>query len=84
LIEGQLFMPEKWLEEEHTEQRQACGVPEDLVFKTKPEIGLELLVNALKRGNLPFSWLAADALYGDSPAFRDGVAATRKWSVNVN
>ena len=79
LIEGQLFMPEKWLEEEHAEQRQACGVPEDLVFKTKPEIGLELLVNALKRGNLPFSWLAADALYGDSPAFRDGVAATRKW-----
>ncbi len=79
LIEGQLFMPEKWLEEEHTEQRQACGVPEDLVFKTKPEIGLELLENALKRGNLPFSWLAADALYGDSPAFRDGVAATGKY-----
>jgi len=78
LIEGQLFMPEKWLEEEHAKQRQGCGVPEDLVFKTKPEIGLELLENALKRDNLPFSWLAADALYGDSPAFRDGVAATGK------
>jgi SRSO17 transposase len=79
LIEGQLFMPEKWFEEEHAEQRQACGVPEGLVFKTKPEIGLELLENALKRDNLPFSWLAADALYGDSPAFRDGVAATGKY-----
>ena len=78
LIEGRLFMPEKWLEEEHAEQRQVCGVPEDLVFKTKPEIGLELLKNALKRDNLPFSWVAADALYGDSPAFRDGVAATGK------
>jgi len=79
LIEGQLFMPEKWFEEGHAEQRQACGVPEGLVFKTKPEIGLELLENALKRDNLPFSWLAADALYGDSPAFRDGVAATGKY-----
>ena len=79
LIEGQLFMPEKWFEEEHAEQRQACGVPEDLAFKTKPEIGLELLENALKRDNLPFSWVAADALYGDSPAFRDGVAATGKY-----
>jgi SRSO17 transposase len=79
LIEGQLFMPEKWLEEEHAEQRQVCGVPQDLVFKTKPEIGLELLENALKRDNLPFSWVAADALYGDSPAFRDGVAATGKY-----
>jgi SRSO17 transposase len=78
LIEGQLFMPEKCFEEEHAEQRQVCGVPEDLAFKTKPEIGLALLENALKRDNLPFSWLAADALYGDSPAFRDGVAATGK------
>jgi len=79
LIEGRLFLPEKWLEEEQAEQRQACGVPEDRVFKTKPEIGLELLKNALQRDNLPFSWVAADALYGDSPAFRDGVAATGKW-----
>lgn len=78
LIEGRLFIPDQWFEEEHTEQRQACGVSEYLVFKTKPEIGLELLENALKRDNLPFSWLAADALYGDSPAFRDGVAATGK------
>jgi len=78
LIEGRLFMPDQWLEEEHAEQRQACRVPEDLVFKTKPEIGLELLKNALKRGKLPFFWVAADALYGDSPAFRDGVAATGK------
>jgi SRSO17 transposase len=78
LIEGQLFMPEKWFEKEHAEQRQVCDVPEDLVFKTKPEIGLELLENALQRDNLPFSWLAADTLYGDSPAFRDGVAARGK------
>lgn len=79
LIEGRLFMPEKWFVEEHAEQRQGCGVPKDLVFKTKPEIGLELLKNAIKRTTLAFSWVAADALYGDSPVFRDGVAATGKW-----
>jgi SRSO17 transposase len=33
LIDGQLFMPEKWFEEEHAEQRQACRVPQDLVSK---------------------------------------------------
>jgi SRSO17 transposase len=79
LIEGQLFMPEKWFEEEHAEQREECGVPEDLVFETKPEIGLKLLKNVIKRDKLAFSWVAADALYGDSPAFRDGVAATGKY-----
>ena len=40
-------MPEKWFEEEYVERRAACGVPEDLGFKTKPEIGLELLKNAV-------------------------------------
>ncbi|NJC96121.1 MAG: IS701 family transposase [Anaerolineae bacterium] len=79
LVEGQLFMPAEWFDETHTERWQACGAPEDLTFKTKPEIGLELLQKAQKRGNLPFSWVAADELYGDSPAFRDGVDALGKW-----
>ena len=79
LVEGRLFMTGEWFEEEHAEQRQACAVPEELVFKTKPEIGLDLLKSAIQRGDLPFLWVTADALYGDSPAFRDGVAETGKY-----
>ena len=79
LIEGQLFLPEAWFDQEHAQRRQVCGVPEELVFQTKPEIGLQLLKNAKKRGNLRFAWVAADALYGDSPAFRDGIDALNKW-----
>lgn len=79
LLEGQLFMPDEWFEDAHVEKRSACGVPKDLVYKTKPEIGLELLQKAEKRGGLPFQWVTADELYGDSPAFRDGVAALNKW-----
>jgi SRSO17 transposase len=48
-------------------------------MQTKPEIGLSLLQRAVERGTLPFAWVAADALYGDSPVFRDGVAALNKW-----
>ena len=48
LVEGRLFMPEGWFDEEQAERRQACGVPEGLRFKTKPEIGLELLQKAQK------------------------------------
>jgi SRSO17 transposase len=79
LIEGQLFMPESWFDEAHRDQCEACGVPDDLTSKTKPEIGLELLQRAIKRGNLSFQWVAADELYGDSLAFRDGVSALNKW-----
>jgi len=79
LIEGQLFMPDEWFEDDHAQQRLACGVPENLVFQTKPEIGLDMLKKAVKRGHLSFQWVAADALYGDSPAFRDGIDVLGKW-----
>lgn len=79
LIEGQLFMPETWFDEQHTSKWAANGVPKALKSQTKPEIGLELLRRTITRGSLPFQWVAADELYGDSPAFRDGVAELNKW-----
>lgn len=78
-IEGQLFMPEAWFDDDHTAKRLTCGVPAELAFQTKPEIGLELLRRAVRRGDLPFRWVAADELYGDSPAFRDGVAELNRF-----
>jgi SRSO17 transposase len=54
LVESRLFMPDEWFEDSHAERRKACGVPEDLVYQTKPEIGLELVQKAEKRGSLPF------------------------------
>jgi SRSO17 transposase len=80
LVSSQLYVLEAWFKAEHADKRQACGVPEALVYKTKPHIALELLQAAVRRGSLPFRWVVADALYGDSPAFRDGVAALEgKW-----
>ena len=84
LVDSRLFVPEEWFDAAHAERRQACGVPEDSVFQTKPEIGLALLQAAVQRNEqmeecLPFQWVAADELYGDSPAFRDGVAGLNKW-----
>jgi SRSO17 transposase len=79
VIASRLFMPKRWFEPEHADKRRACGVPEDVTFKTKPQIALDLLQEMQQRGELPFQWVAADELYGDSPAFRDGVAAMGKW-----
>jgi len=79
LADARLFMPEEWFDDAHADKRQHCGVPKDLTFKTKPEIALELLKDAVRRGHLPFQWVATDALYGDAPHFRDGAAALDKW-----
>jgi SRSO17 transposase len=79
LLDARLFLPEQWFAETHRQLRQLCAVPEALSYQTKPEIGLEMLHKAFERGELPCQWVAADALYGDSPAFRDGIAALGKW-----
>ena len=79
LVDSQLFVPDAWFEETHAARSKACGIPSEVSFQTKPEIGLQLLQVAVARGSLPFQWVAADALYGDAPAFRDGVARLNKW-----
>lgn len=79
LIDAQLYLPEAWFADEQSAQRAGCGVPDDLIFQTKPELALTRLQETLKRGHLSFQWVAADALYGDTPAFLDGVAKLGKW-----
>lgn len=78
-LDVRLFLPEKWFEKSHAELRKVCGIPAELRHQTKPEIALELLRNATQRGELPFKWVVADALYGDSADFRAGVATLGKW-----
>lgn len=79
VVDGRLFVPEQWFGPDYADRRKACGLPRDMTFQTKPELGLALLQQAVQRGGLPFRWVAADCLYGNSPAFRDGVAALDKW-----
>jgi len=40
-IDSRLFLPEKWFSQEYADRRQACGVPKEVTFKTKPEIATE-------------------------------------------
>jgi SRSO17 transposase len=80
LVSSALYVLEAWFDDAHAQARQACGLPDALSYKTKPEIALDLLQAAVQRGSLPFRWVAGDALYGDSPTFRDGVAVLEgKW-----
>ena len=50
-------------------------MPPDLTFQTKPQLAIQLLKAIHERGVLKARWVVSDALYGDSPAFRDRVAA---------
>jgi SRSO17 transposase len=79
LLDGQLFVPENWFADDHAAVREEVGMPSDLTFKTKPQLAVELIEVIVKRKVLSARWVAADALYGDSPAFRDAMAELDLW-----
>ena len=69
-IAYQLYLPKGWAED--ADRREACGVPEEIAFATKPEIALEQMRQA-KAAGVPMGVVLTDAGYGDETAFRDGI-----------
>lgn len=78
LVNRRLFLPEEWAADR--KRRREAGVPENVVFRTKPELALEMVQAAVDEG-VPFRWVGGDSLYGDSPTFVQGVRALGKWYV---
>lgn len=64
LIDERLYLPEDWANDPI--RRIECGVPEDVVFKTKGELALEMLLDAEER-KIPFAWVGMDCFYGQQP-----------------
>lgn len=69
LINRRLYMPEKWFDDDHADVRVACDVPEDLAFKTKPQIATEMLNEVSATGLFPARWVGADCVYGMNKEF---------------
>ncbi len=65
-----LYLPKDWAED--MERRRKCGVPDDIEFQEKWKIGLSLIDEALATGK-PRVPVLADAGYGDTTDFRDGL-----------
>src|SRR5659263_269093 len=70
LIDERLFLPEDWANDPI--RRKKCGVPDDIVFKTKGQLGIEMLVEAKNR-KVPFAWVGMDCFYGEQPWLLDKI-----------
>jgi SRSO17 transposase len=69
LIDRALYLPESWARD--AARRHDAGVPEDVAFATKPELGRRMLERAFKAG-VPCAWVTGDSVYGgDSRLRRD-------------
>lgn len=70
-IAYRLYLPKTWAHD--TERRRKAGVPEEMVFKTKPEIALEQITAAHDAG-VARGVVLADAAYGNDTKFRTAVS----------
>jgi SRSO17 transposase len=73
-IAWRLYLPEAWCQD--SERRQQAGVPEEIVFQTKPEIALEQIRQALEQ-QVPLGVVLADAAYGNGMQFRAALTTLR-------
>lgn len=78
LIDRRLYLPAEWAAD--PARRVKAGVPAGVVFRTKPELGLEMVAAAAAAG-VPFRWVGGDASYGSHPGFVRGVRDLGKWYV---
>jgi len=65
-----LYLPEQWASD--IRRRRKAGVPDEVVFKRKWELAIDLLDEALAWDMAPRVTLA-DSAYGDSTEFRDAL-----------
>jgi SRSO17 transposase len=69
-IDFALYMPKSWTDD--AVRREKARVPDDLVFKTKPELALDLVTRAVE-DKIPGDIVLVDAAYGASSEFRNTV-----------
>src|SRR6266571_2013427 len=75
LVDKRLFLPEVWFTEVYTARRATCQVPTALTFQSKPQLAATMLQAIVHAGLVPFKYVVADCLYGNSPDFLDAVDA---------
>jgi SRSO17 transposase len=75
LVDKRLFLPEAWFTEAYAARRTTCNLPNELCFQSKPQLAVTMLQAIVYDGLLPFKYVVADCLYGNSPDFLDAVDA---------
>jgi SRSO17 transposase len=66
LLDGDLFLPENWSDDRA--RCRAAGIPDEVVYRPKWKIALELFDRARNNG-VTFDWLTFDEGYGGKPEF---------------
>ena len=74
-IDRRLYIPEDWFSD--PERCRKAGIPENVIFQTKPKMALEMIQEATAAG-VPYRWVTGDCVYGDYRTIRMWLEDIRK------
>ncbi len=60
-LDRALFVPNEWMGDR--DRRRDAGIPDELTYRTKPQLALEMVERALDAG-VPAAWVVGDEVYG--------------------
>jgi SRSO17 transposase len=69
LLDRRLYLHQGWFEPDSQERWERCQIPDDVAFRTKPQLAWEMIEAAIAKGDLPFSWVTCDEAFGDNHEF---------------
>jgi hypothetical protein len=73
-VSGRLYLPEGWAND--LKRREISHVPEEVIFRSKPQIALSL-VDLSREWEVPSEVVVADSGYGKYPASLGGSKSVR-------
>jgi SRSO17 transposase len=77
LLDHRLYLPRSWYEGVTAAgRRDEAHIPEDLAFRTKPEIAAALIRDVAVLGVVTLDWVTADEAYGRDGEFLDEIRAS--------
>lgn len=71
-VDRALYLPQAWVDD--PDRCRQAGIPPDVRFRTKPQLALAMLAQALNAG-IPAAWVVADEVYGSAGALRRALEA---------
>ncbi|MEV4318129.1 transposase [Actinocrispum sp. NPDC049592] len=74
LVGARIYLPEDQLAD--AGRRDAAGIPEDVTFRTKPQLAQDILTDMIADDTMP-PWVAGDEVYGRSGPFTEVLAGQR-------
>lgn len=70
MVDTRIYLPKVWTEDK-IRCKKAGIPPQESVYKTKPELGLDMITKMV--GRVKYDWIGGDSIYGNSKVLRDGL-----------